>query len=66
VVVEVDKGSWSMIEVQVQDTTGNWRTYSYVNNESLQIRTAMQQLHWQFPDSRIRAVDQRGSVVDIL
>ncbi len=55
-----------MIEVQVQDTTGNWRTYSYVNNESLQIRTAMQQLHWQFPDSRIRAVDQRGSVVDIL
>jgi len=55
-----------MIEVQMQDSSGNWRTYNLVPNIPVQIRSTMEQLRWQFPDSRIRAVDERGSVVDIL
>jgi hypothetical protein len=55
-----------MIEVQAQDLSGNWRTYNHVPNVTSQIRAAMEQLRWSFPDARIRAVDERGSVVDIL
>ena len=55
-----------MIEIQAQDTTGNWRTYNHVPNVAAQIRSTMEQLRWSLPDARIRAVDERGSVVDIL
>jgi hypothetical protein len=55
-----------MVEIQAQDITGNWRTYNLVPNIPAQIRTTMEQLRWSFPDARIRAVDQNGSVVDIL
>lgn len=33
-----------MIEIQVQDTTGNWRTYSVTQNISVLIVTAMRSL----------------------
>jgi hypothetical protein len=55
-----------MVEIQAQDNTGNWRTYNLVPNIPAQIRSTMEQLRWNFPDARIRAVDQNGSVVDIL
>lgn len=55
-----------MIEIQVQDTTGNWRTYSITQNISALIIEAMRSLKWQFPDQRVRAVDQLGHLVDIL
>jgi hypothetical protein len=55
-----------MIEIQMQDNLGNWRSYSVVINNSAIIRSAMDQLSRMFPDSRIRAVDERGSIVDIL
>jgi hypothetical protein len=55
-----------MIEIQAQDISGNWRTYSIVPNVGLIIRQNMETLQWSFPDARIRAVDQNGSVVDIL
>jgi hypothetical protein len=55
-----------MIEIQAQDISGNWRTYNMVPNIPAQIRSTMEQLRWSFPDARIRAVDERGSVVDIL
>ncbi len=54
-----------MIEIQLQDQSGNWRTYSYTQNIPLRSRDGMRQLQWQFPDARIRAVDSNGRVVDI-
>jgi hypothetical protein len=55
-----------MVEVQMQDNLGNWRSYSMVPNNSAMIRSAMDQLSRQFPDSRIRAIDEAGRIVDIL
>lgn len=52
--------------LQVQDISGNWRTYNVTQNNSLLIIEGMRQLKWQFPDRRIRAVDDYGRVLDIL
>jgi hypothetical protein len=51
--------------IQVQDTTGNWRTYTVTSNNDAIILHAMKQLKWQFPDQRIRAVDQKGNLLNI-
>lgn len=53
------------VEVQMQDPSGNWRTYSYSQNIPAIYRDNMRQLQWQFPDARIRAIDSYGRVVDI-
>jgi len=55
-----------MIEIQVQDTTGNWRTYTITQNISALILEAMRSLKWQFPDQRVRAVDHNGRLVDLM
>jgi hypothetical protein len=55
----------NMIEIQLQDESGNWRTYSCTQNIPLLYRDGMRQLQWQFPNARIRAVDSNGRVVDI-
>ena len=55
-----------MIEIQVQDTTGNWRTYSVTQNISAFIISAMRSLKDQFPDQRVRAVDESGRLVDLI
>lgn len=54
------------VNIQAQDETGNWRTYSLTQNNSQLIIQAMKQLQWQFPNARIRAVDNSGRVIDIL
>ena len=54
------------IQVQLMDETGNWRTYTITPNQSLLYRQAMQQLKWQFPNARVRAVDNDGRLVDIM
>ena len=55
------------IDIQIQDETGNWRTYnSIMQNNSALIIMSMKQLKDQFPDRRVRAIDQNGRVVDIL
>lgn len=56
-----------LIEIQAQDETGNWRTYNslMINNSQL-ILLAMKQLKEQFPDKRVRAIDQNGRLIDIL
>lgn len=54
------------IQVQVQDDTGNWRTYQITTNNSQMIRSAMRQLKQQFPDNRVRAVDMDGRLVDMM
>jgi hypothetical protein len=55
-----------MINIQVQQTTGNWITHQTTLNNSLFIVSAMKQLASRFPNYRVRAVDQSGRVVDIL
>jgi len=54
------------VQIQLQDETGNWRTYSITPNQSLLYRQAMQQLKWQFPNARVRTVDNDGRLVDIM
>jgi len=54
------------IYIQAQDTTGNWRTYSIVINQSQRILSEMRSLQSRYPDYRIRAIDSDGRVVDIL
>jgi len=55
-----------MVQIQLQDTTGNWRTYHVTQNNSQRILSEMQQLSSRFPDQRVRAVDMDGRLVDIL
>jgi hypothetical protein len=54
------------IYIQAQDTTGNWRTYLIVMNQSQRILSEMRSLQSRYPDYRIRAIDSDGRVVDIL
>lgn len=54
------------IDIQSQDSTGFWRTYTRVPNFSQNILHEMQQLKSQFPDQRTRAVDTDGRIVDML
>ncbi len=53
------------IYIQVQDLSGNYRTYRVLTrNDSAQIKQAFRELKFQFPDSKMRAVTETGSVVD--
>lgn len=54
------------IQIQVQDLTGNWRTFGVTQNQSNLILMEMQNLQRKFPKQRIRAVDMSGRIVDIL
>jgi hypothetical protein len=55
------------VDIQVQDISGNWRTYNVIMSAtSMQIQMAMKQLKDQFPEQRIRAVDDNGRLVDLL
>lgn len=54
------------VEIQAQDTTGNWRTYHVTDSNSQRILSEMKSLQQRYPTYRIRAVDQNGRVVDIL
>jgi hypothetical protein len=54
------------IEIQLQDTTGNWKTYSVTQNISTLIISAMRSLKDQFPDQRVTAVDGNGRLVDLI
>ena len=52
--------------IQVQDDSGNWRTYVITNNIPAQIRTEMRLLKSQFPHNRVRAVDMDDKFIDLL
>lgn len=54
------------VQIQLQDITGNWRTYSITINHSQMILSEMQQLSDRYPGQRVRAVDMNGKIVDIL
>lgn len=54
------------VEIQAQDTTGNWRTYHVTDTSSQRILAEMKSLQQRYPNYRVRAVDQNGRIVDIL
>lgn len=56
----------NQVQIQLQDTTGNWRTYHVTLNNSQMILSEMRQLASHFPNQRVRAVDMDGKIVDIL
>lgn len=55
-----------MVQIQLQDTSGNWRTYGVTQDNSQRVLSEMKQLSSRFPDQRVRAVDMDGKIVDIL
>ena len=56
-----------MVNIQVQDMSGNWTTAaSNVQNNSLVILKRMQDVQRMYHNKRVRAVDQSGRLVDML
>jgi hypothetical protein len=54
------------IEIQAQDASGNWRTYNVIfQNNSQLILMEMKSLKNQFPEARVRAIDQDGRLIDL-
>jgi hypothetical protein len=54
------------VQIQLQDTTGNWRTYQVTLCNSQMIYSGMHSLASQFPGQRVRCVDMNGRIIDIL
>lgn len=54
------------VQIQLQDITGNWRTFHITINDSQRIISEMKQLSDRHPNQRVRAVDMDGKIVDIL
>ena len=54
------------VQIQAQDTTGNWRTYSNCANNSQRILAEMHSLKSRMPNFRVRCVDYNGRIIDIL
>jgi hypothetical protein len=51
------------VEIQAQDTIGNWRTYHITNISNSQVvLIEMKSLKSRFPDLRVRAVDRSGTL----
>lgn len=59
------ESNFDNVELQVQDTTGNWRTMHVTRNIPPMILSGMEQIADQFPGQRVRAVSN-GRIVDIL
>lgn len=54
------------IEIQLQDTTGNWRTYMTTMNQPQLITIRMRELKSQHPKNKVRAIDANGRLIDLL
>lgn len=54
------------IEIQAQDTNGNWRTIAITMNNPQQITSRMREVSNTYPNYRVRAIDGNGRVIDIL
>jgi hypothetical protein len=54
------------VQIQLQDISGNWRTFHITQNNSQMILSEMKQLSSRFPSQRVRAIDMDGKLVDIL
>ena len=55
------------VQIQYQDMSGNWRTLTVLQyNIPALVLQAMQNAKQSFPDSRVRAVDIDGRLIDML
>jgi len=54
------------IQIQVQDLSGNWRTYGRTQNVPAMILREMRAHQGNNPGRRVRAVDESGRLVDML
>jgi ribulose bisphosphate carboxylase small subunit len=54
------------VEIQLQDSSGMWRTYTITQNNSQMILMRMKELKAQHPDKRVRAITRDGKLVDML
>ena len=54
------------VEVQAQDTSGIWRTFSVVVNNPQRILMEMKSIAARYPTYRVRAVDRAGRLIDNL
>lgn len=54
------------VDIQLQDQSGNWRTYHVTMNQPQLIISSMRELKARYPNYRVRAVDQNGRLVDLL
>lgn len=54
------------ITIQYQDVSGNWRGITQTQNIPAMILSEMRSAQSNYPNSRVRAVDSNGRIVDIL
>lgn len=54
------------VQIQMQDRSGNWRTMVITTTYSSQILMEMRNVQRQNPESRVRAVDMNGRLIDML
>lgn len=54
------------VQIQMQDISGNWRTFHITINNSQMILSEMRALASRYPDARVRAVDMDGRLIDML
>jgi len=54
------------ITIQFQDVSGNWRGITQTQNIPAMILSEMKSVQSNYPNSRVRAVDSSGRIVDIL
>jgi len=52
--------------IQAQDQSGVWRTYHTTENNMQKILAEMKSLQEKLKNHRIRAVDERGKIIDML
>jgi len=55
-----------LVEIQIQDYGGNWRTVSNVVNNLQRIGFELRSVQSRYPDRRVRAVGKDGRLIDLL
>jgi hypothetical protein len=56
----------NQVQIQYQDTMGNWITQQVVDNIQPYIIQCMEQVRFNSSGKRVRAIDSSGRVIDIL
>lgn len=55
-----------MVEIQIQDTSGNWVTVSNVIDNLQRISFELRSVKSRYAERRVRAVDKDGRLIDSL
>ena len=56
----------SYVSIQFQSSTGNWTTVQQVMNDPHNIANGLRSVKSMYPESRVRAIDSAGRLVDML